>query len=75
MPKEQTFEEALTQIQDIIEKLESDSPSLEKMMQLFEEGMKLMKVCRNHLQRVEERITTLINKNNEFIEKPGIDQS
>ena len=75
MPKEQIFEEALTQIQDIIEKLESDSPSLEKMMQLFEEGMKLMKVCRNHLQRVEERITTLINKNNEFIEKPGIDQS
>ena len=75
MPKEQTFEEALTQIQDIIEKLESDSPSLEKMMQLFEEGMKLMKVCRNHLQRVEERITTLIKKNNEFIEKPGIDQS
>ena len=75
MPKKKTFENALNELETIIEDLESGSPTLDKMMQLFEDGMKLMKVCQEHLSEVERRITTLIQVHDNFIEKPGIDQS
>ena len=75
MPKKKTFENALNELVTIIEKLESGSPTLDKMMQLFEDGMKLMKDCQEYLSKAEGRITTLIKTHNEFSEKPGIDQS
>ena len=73
MSEKKTFEMALTELQSIIENLESGSPSLEKMIQLFEEGMKLMSYCRDELNEVEDRIKTLIKDNDDFIEKAGID--
>ena len=75
MPKKKTFENALNELETIIEELESGSPTLDDMMKLFEDGMKLMKICQAHLSEVEGRITTLIKTHNEFSEKPGIDQS
>ena len=75
MSKKQTFEDALSKLQNIIEELESGSPSLDKMMQLFEDGMKLMQECRSHLIEVEERINTLIKVGKDYSKKPGIDQS
>ena len=75
MPKKKTFENALNELETIIEKLESGSPTLDKMMQLFVDGMKLMKVCQEYLSEAEGRITTLIKTHDEFNEKPGIDQS
>ena len=75
MPNKKTFETALNELEAIIQELESGSPTLDKMMQLFEDGMKLMKVCQEHLSEVEDRITTLIKTHDEFSEKPGIDHS
>ena len=75
MTKKQTFEDDLKNLQNIIEELESGSLSLDKMMQLFEDGMKLMKECRTHLTEVEERINTLIKTGEDYSKKPGIDQS
>ena len=45
------------------------------MLQLFEEGMKLTKLCRGQLKAVEDRISTIMKDGNSFIEKPGIDIS
>ena len=73
MPKKKTFENALNELETIIEKLESGSPTLDKMMQLFEDGMKLMKVCQEHLSKAEGQITTLIKSQDKFSEKLGID--
>ena len=75
MPDKQTFEKSLSDLQTIIEELESDTLSLDKMVFLFEDGMKLMKICRTQLDEVENRITTLVKGNDEFNEKPGIKQS
>ena len=75
MSEKKTFEVALSELQIIIEELESGSPSLDKMMTLFEDGMKLMTFCRNQLNEVEDRVTTLIKDNDEFIEKTGIEKS
>ena len=75
MSEKKTFEEALSELQVIIKELESGSPSLDKMTTLFEDGMQLMTFCRNQLNEVEDRVTTLIKDNDELIEKLGIDQS
>ena len=75
MSKKQTFEDPLKKLQNIIEELESGSPTLDKMMQLFEDGMNLMQECRSHLIEVEERINTLIKVGKDYSKKPGIDQS
>jgi len=75
MSEKQPFEKTLSDLQAIIEKLESENLSLDKMVHLFEDGMKLMKICRTQLDEVENRITTLVKENDEFSEKPGIKQS
>ena len=75
MPDKKTFEAALSELQAIIKELESGSPSLDKMTTLFEDGMQLMTFCRNQLNEVEDRVTTLMRDNDELIEKSGIDQS
>ena len=74
MAKEKTFESALANLESIVEELESGSLDLNKMMKLFEDGMKLMTECQEHLFEAEGRITTLIKTHDEFSEKPGIDQ-
>ena len=75
MSEKQPFEKTLSDLQAIIEALESENLSLDKMVHLFEDGMKLMKICRTQLDEVENRITTLVKENDEFSEKPGIKQS
>ena len=73
MSEKKTFENMLNELETIIEELESGSPTLDNMMKLFEDGMKLMKICQAHLFEVEGRITTLIKTQDHFTEKPGID--
>ena len=75
MPNKKTFENAFNELETIIEELESGSPTLDKMMKLFEDGMQLMKACQEHLSEAEGTITTLIKTQDKFSEKPGIDQS
>ena len=75
MSEKQPFEKTLSDLQAIIEELESENLSLDKMVHLFEDGMKLMKICRTQLDEVENRITTLVKENDEFSEKRGIKQS
>ena len=60
MSEKQPFEKTLSDLQAIIEELESENLSLDKMVYLFEDGMKLMKICRTQLDEVENRITTLV---------------
>ena len=75
MAKRKTFESALAQLKSIVEELESGSQDLDKMLELFEEGMKLTQLCRGQLKEVEDRISTIIKDGEEFIEKSGIDLS
>ena len=75
MPKKKTFENMLNELETIITELESGSPTLDKMMKLFEDGMKLMKLCQEHLSDVEGKVITLIKTQNKLSEKPGIDES
>ncbi|MEA1880976.1 MAG: exodeoxyribonuclease VII small subunit [Candidatus Marinimicrobia bacterium] len=62
MTKEKSFEfeAALRRLEEIVGYLEGESESLEKSLELFEEGVKLTDSLRDHLDSAEQRIQVLI---------------
>ncbi len=56
----QTFEEAITQLGDIVRKLDTGSTSLDEAMELFEQGIKLTKECNKMLDEAEQKVNILI---------------
>ena len=57
--KKLKFEEAMSRLQEIVEKLESGEESLENSMKLFEEGAKLSAQCYEMLDKAEQQVTEL----------------
>lgn len=54
--KKMTYEEALGKLEKIVETLEEGSLSLDKSMELFEEGTKLSAFCEKCLNEAELKI-------------------
>ncbi len=55
-PSEQTFETAMERLEHIVEEMESDKLPLENLLQRYEEGVKLVRVCEDKLKSAEQRI-------------------
>ncbi len=53
------FEEALKKLEGIVEAMESDDLPLETLLARYEEGSKLVKVCREKLSEAELKIQQL----------------
>jgi exodeoxyribonuclease VII small subunit len=56
---EKSFEESLTDLEEIVGKLESGDLPLEESLELFEKGIKLSRECRSRLTSAERRIEIL----------------
>ncbi|MEO6804128.1 MAG: exodeoxyribonuclease VII small subunit [Granulicella sp.] len=54
------FEEQLTALESVVEKLERGELSLEDSVKLFEEGVKLSNACKTELEAAEGRIQVLV---------------
>ena len=57
--KKPTFEEALKELEQITEQIESGEIGLEESIAKYEQGMKLVAKCRTILTKAEQRIQTL----------------
>jgi len=55
-----SFEEAISELEDIVEKLEKGELSLEESLDYFQKGIELSKYCSEKLDEVEKRISILI---------------
>ena len=53
------FEEALEELESIVERMEEGELSLEESLKLFERGMDLTRQCQKALDKAEQRIRTL----------------
>ena len=53
------FEDALEELETIVERMEDGEPSLEESLKLFERGMDLTRTCQKALDDAEQRIQTL----------------
>lgn len=74
--KKISFEEALSRLEEIVKELENGSAELDRSLDMFEEGIKLVKLCTSKLDDAEQRIAILMkNGEGSYDEKPfGIDQ-
>ncbi len=58
-----TFEESLTELDQIVQNLEQGELSLEESMALFERGLGLSKVSQEKLQAAEQKVQILLDNN------------
>jgi exodeoxyribonuclease VII small subunit len=59
-PDEPTFEQALMQLEQIVQKLEKGELPLEDSLRLYEEGIRLSRLCHGKLEEAEGRIEVLM---------------
>ena len=60
MPK---FEECLERLEKIVNELEKGDVSLDRALELFDEGMKLSGSCRKELEEAEGKVEILLKRN------------
>ena len=61
---ELSFEKALKRLEQVVEKLESRELDLDKSLKIFEEGIKLSRICNKRLDSAERKIEILLGENN-----------
>ncbi len=54
------FEEALKQLEAIVSRLERGDLPLEEALSIFEEGVRLTKLCSTRLSEAEQRVNILV---------------
>ena len=59
---EQSFEEAMQELQMIVKQLEENEVPLEKAINLFQKGVILSKTCHQKLQRVEDQMDKILRE-------------
>jgi exodeoxyribonuclease VII small subunit len=57
-----SFEEQLTALESVVEKLERGELSLDESVRLFEEGVKLSNACKKELEAAEGKIQVLVEQ-------------
>ena len=56
-----TFEEQITKLEETVRLLERGDISLDESLNLFEQGIKLTKGCRELLDKAENKVKILVN--------------
>ena len=68
---DQSFEKALAELENIVEKMEKGGLSLNESLALFEKGVKLAKFLREELGKAEKKINILLkDEKGEMKEEP-----
>ncbi|MBW1698251.1 MAG: exodeoxyribonuclease VII small subunit [Deltaproteobacteria bacterium] len=66
-----TFEDAMKELEQIVQELESGDLPLEKALKKFEDGVELSKFCSRKLDETEKKITILLeDQDKTLMEKP-----
>jgi len=58
------FEESITKLEALVERMEDGNLSLEESLKTFEEGIKLTRECQQALKTAEQKVKLLIEKSN-----------
>ena len=55
-----TFEQAMNRLEEIVSALENNQISLEKSVELFQEGIQLTKRCNDKLEGIENKVAKIL---------------
>ncbi len=73
MPSDQQaldFEQALTELEGVVERLERGDLPLEEALRVFERGVDLTRQCQGALKSAQQRVDALMKRNGEVEPEP-----
>jgi len=59
------FEQALKELEDLVERMERGDLSLEESLKCFERGVELTRICQQALKEAEQKVQLLLEKGDE----------
>ncbi len=66
-----TFEEAVSRLEQIVRAMEEGKTTLDSSLEMFEEGIALVRFCNQKLETAEQRVRILLTgEGGEVTEKP-----
>ncbi|MDT4329262.1 exodeoxyribonuclease VII small subunit [Methylomonas sp. MED-D] len=68
------FEEAMEELEKLVEQMERGDISLEESLKSFERGIKLTRTCQQALQDAEQKVHILLEKNGQQTLEPFTDE-
>lgn len=73
------FEQSLSELDALVQKMESGDLSLEQSLKAFEQGVKLTRECQQALVQAEQKVQQLLENNGQLevqpFEQPSFDPS
>ncbi|TCK04837.1 exodeoxyribonuclease VII small subunit [Marinobacterium mangrovicola] len=64
------FEQSLTQLEAVVERMEQGDLPIEEALKAFEEGVKLTRECQDILQQTEQKVQVLVEQQGEMKTRP-----
>ena len=64
--QEQSFEEAMKNLEEMVEKLEEGDVPLEEAISIYKQGMDLSRLCHSKLKSVEDQLTQILNEDGQL---------
>ena len=71
--KQESFEDALKRLEEIVQRMEGGDLKLEDSLGLFEEGVRLTRVCSQRLDEAEKKIELLTRDERGGVKAEGVD--
>ena len=69
MAEKKTFEQSISELEEIVSELENGDVTLDESLSLFEKGIKLSKGCQKMLDEAEKKVSILMTDDNGEIQK------
>ena len=70
-----SFEEAIERLTELVGLLENGKAPLDRSLEIFEEGVHLIGVCKRQLENAEQKVKLLIEKQDGSIDESDLDEN
>lgn len=71
----QSFEEMMSELENIVQKLDNETVSLEESLELYQRGIKLSASCEDTLKNAEKKVNEMIKNEDEDEDEVSDDES
>lgn len=68
--KSNEFEQSLSELEQLVESMETGELSLEDSLNAFEKGVKLTRDCQTKLNAAEQKVELLMERQGELVSQP-----
>ena len=63
---EVSFEDALSQLEEVVHRMETGESPLESLVEKYQSGVRLLKLCRSKIERAEMKVKEVTDQDGEL---------